>query len=169
MARQANGGGTVTGSAGAFLVLEEAGHAKARGAKAYAKLTGVVSALGGRDESVDYGAHRRPPATPVGACWRGGDFRCHRLRPGDRAGIRQPAACRLGEQTPIRALTTMIGNPMEANFPAAVALAALAIAHDGFYPPFEKAEIAATAAPSAIVVSMVGHYRGEGLGLVERI
>jgi 3-oxoacyl-[acyl-carrier-protein] synthase II len=63
----------------------------------------------------------------------------------------------------------MIGNPMEANFPAGIALAALALSHGGYYSPFEKAELQATAVPSAIVVSMVGHYRGEGLGLVEKI
>ena len=37
------GGGLVMGSVGAFLVLESAQHAKARGAKAYAKLSDISS------------------------------------------------------------------------------------------------------------------------------
>jgi len=48
-ARQKNGGGMRMGSVGAFLVLEEANHAKTRGAVPYAKLSGVMSDLGKRD------------------------------------------------------------------------------------------------------------------------
>src|SRR5690606_14235860 len=45
---QAEGGGVVLGSGGCFLVLESAGHAARRGARAYARLTRVVAGSAGR-------------------------------------------------------------------------------------------------------------------------
>lgn len=167
-ARQAKGGGTVTGSVGAFLVLEEAGHAKARGARPYAKLTRVVSDLGVRDEAattrrIDGLVERL--AAPSSVAVISGATGCAPVTSLEFARLRE----KLGADTPIRALTTMIGNPLEANFPAGIALAALALFNGGYYSPFEETETPAATPPSAIVVSMVGHYRGEGLGLVERI
>src|SRR6266699_222648 len=51
-ARQ-NGAGFALGSAGAFLVIESKAHAKARGAKPYARLTNVVADLGHRKHPGD--------------------------------------------------------------------------------------------------------------------
>src|SRR5512134_2130197 len=56
--RHANGGGLVLGSVGAFLVLEAAAHASARGRRPYARLTGVVS---GRGDGVDAMLERLAP------------------------------------------------------------------------------------------------------------
>jgi len=167
-ARQADGGGMVTGSSGAFLVLEDAEHAKARGARPYAKLSAVASDLGPRDEAstrariaslIEKCAPPKGSAVVSGASGYGGvteiEFEEERRT--------------LGAGVPIRAFNSLIGSPVEANFPAAIALAALAIYNKGFYGPFEPAEKPYASAPSSVLVSTVGHYRGEGFGLVEGI
>lgn len=167
-ARQAKGGGTVTGCNGAFVVLEDAEHAKARGARPYARLTRVVSDLGPRDEASSRARiaslieRAAPPAgSPVisGATGYAGitdiEFDEERRK--------------LGGDVAIRAFNTLIGNPVEASFPVAIALAALSIYNGSFYPPFEEAEKPFAGAPEAVLVSTLGHYRGEGFGLVEKI
>ena len=63
----------------------------------------------------------------------------------------------------------MIGNPIEANFPAGIALAAMAIRNGGFFAPFEAAEKPLDGAPSSVLVSTIGHNLGEGFGLVEKV
>jgi 3-oxoacyl-[acyl-carrier-protein] synthase II len=168
-ARQETGGGTITGSVGAFLVLEAAEHAKARGATAYAKLSGVQSELGGRDpestvQRLDRVLEKIGAKPGMGVL--SGASGCAQATAFEFAAIRR----HLGDDAIIRAFTSMIGNPLEANFPAGVALAALAIRNKAFYAPFEKAELPAQWASSeAILVSAIGHYRGESFGLVEQL
>ncbi len=167
-ARQASGGGMITGSAGAFVVLEEAEHARARGAKPYAKLSGVVSDLGKRDEAstrqrLNRMLDKLEPKS--GTAVVSGATGCSPI-----TGIEfDVLEARLGKDVAIRAFSTMIGNPVEANFPAGIALAAMAIANGSFYPQFESAEKPAKGKPDSILVSSIGHYRGEGFGLVEKI
>ncbi len=52
-----------------------------------------------------------------------------------------------------------------------VALAALALARGGFYPPLDPSgfEKPAEAAPRQVLVTGFGHWRGEGLGLLEAV
>ena len=61
------------------------------------------------------------------------------------------------------------GHLMEAQFPLGLALAALAIAKGELFPPSDTTglEIAKAASPSQIVVVGTGHWRGEGMALVE--
>ncbi len=168
LARQESGGGMITGTAGAFLVLESADHAKSRGAKAYAKLSGVGSDLGTREDA-QTNARMDAILEGLGA------------KPG-MGVISGASGCiqttkleydtlyrHLGDDAAIRAFTTMIGNPVEANFPTGIALAALAIHNQGFYAPFEEAENESSSTPEEILVSAIGHYRGEGFGLIEKI
>ena len=168
IARQDEGGGIIPGSAGAFLILESAEHAKKRGAKAYAKLSGVVSDLGNRepDSSADrvnrlLDAIGAKPGMGVlsGAAGTKAAFDLEQTT----------LAQKLGEAAAIRFFTSMIGNPIEANFPAGMALAALAIQNKGFYAPFETAEREAEQNPQSVLVSTIGHYRGEGVGLLEPV
>ncbi|MEO0908915.1 MAG: beta-ketoacyl-ACP synthase [Pseudomonadota bacterium] len=166
-ARLSNGGGMRLGSVGAFLVLEEAEHAKARGAQAYAKLTGVSSDLGKRDgdkaqsrmdrmmdnlgstpDAVISGATGVPAAT---------EFELDYIK------------SKFGDDMAIRAYQTLIGHPLEASFPTGVALAALALKNNGFYAPFEEQEVAAEGDVSKILVTSIGHGFGEGFAMVEKI
>jgi 3-oxoacyl-[acyl-carrier-protein] synthase II len=52
-----------------------------------------------------------------------------------------------------------------------VALAALAIEHGGLYPPCDRTglEKGMDASLTQVVVTGVGHWRGEGLALVEAV
>jgi 3-oxoacyl-[acyl-carrier-protein] synthase II len=162
------GGGVILGSAGSFLVLEEAEHAKSRGAKAYAKLTGIASDLGPRDSESTAkrldGILERLDITPDMGTISGASG-CADPTLLEMAAIRRV----LGPDAAIRAYTTLVGNPIEANFPFAVSLAALAIFNKGFYAPFESAERPISETPQSILVSAIGHYRGEGFGVVEKI
>ena len=164
--RQGKGGGMRMGSVGAFLVLEEAEHAKARGANAYAKLSSVSSDLGSREG--EKGTARMdvmfdklgatPDAVISGA-----------------TGVSSATAFEMGylnskldADTPIRAFQTMIGQPLEATFPAGVALAALALKNSGFYAPFEPHEKPVRGDVSSIMVTSIGHHCGEGFALLNK-
>jgi 3-oxoacyl-[acyl-carrier-protein] synthase II len=169
LGRQKDGGGTIPGTAGVFLVLESAEHATERGAKPYAKLGRVASDLGSREEgettdrlnSIMDDLNVTPSSTTAVISGSSG---CARITDWEFAALH----ARLGMDTPMRAFTTMTGNPMEANFPFAIALAALALQKNEFYPAFEPEEKPVKLIPSAILVSTVGHYRGEGMVIVEK-
>jgi 3-oxoacyl-[acyl-carrier-protein] synthase II len=164
--RQGKGGGMRMGSVGAFLVLEEAEHAKARGAHAYAKLSSVSSDLGKREG--EKGMNRMdvmfdklgatPDAVISGATGvsEATKFEMDYLN------------SKLGDDTPVRAFQTLIGQPLEATFPAGVALAALALKNNGFYAPFEPQEKPAKEDVSSIMVTSIGHHCGEGFALLSK-
>ncbi len=164
--RQGKGGGMRMGSVGAFLVLEEAEHAKARGATAYAKLSSVSSDLGKRDG--EKGTSRMdvmfdklgatPDAVMSGATGvsEATKFEMDYLN------------SKLDADTPIRSFQTLIGQPLEATFPAGVALAALALKNNGFYAPFEPQEKPAKNDVSSIMVTSIGHHCGEGFALLNK-
>ncbi|MFC7474448.1 beta-ketoacyl-ACP synthase [Dankookia sp. GCM10030260] len=156
-ARQAAGGGLVTGTAAAFLVLETESHARARGATGIARLTTVRT-----------GAARRRGADTAEATAASLAGRLE-LKPGyavisGATGAVEPTA---GEaafltglrdsgpaQGPVHQTADLIGHPIEAAFPAGIALGALTVA--------------AGAAPQALVTGF-GVWRGEALALVEPI
>lgn len=170
MARQQEGGGLIPGSAGVFLVLESAEHAQKRGATPYAKLSSVASDFGARsaDETKDRLAAMMEqldvaPASNLAVIT--GATGCKGVTKWEYDTIQS----RLGMEVPIRAYTSMTGNPVEANFPFAVALASLALKNGAFYPGFEESEKPVKLTPETIMVSTVGHYRGEGLALVKKI
>jgi 3-oxoacyl-[acyl-carrier-protein] synthase II len=72
---------------------------------------------------------------------------------------------------PVRATGTRFGHTVEAQFPLGIALAALSLAKGALFPPADPSgvEIAMTAAPTQIVVLGTGHWRGEGIALVETV
>lgn len=168
--RLAQGGGMISGTAGAFLVIEDAEFAKARGATPYAKISGVKSDLGKRDDN--------STKARVTAMFE--------KLPSDRQAIDSVVSgmCgvtdvtrqeleflekQFGPDIPVRATTSIFGHCMEGNFPAGIALAAMALKNNQFYPPFEDAEKPATKAPGSVLVTSFGHRHGEGLGLVEKV
>jgi len=137
--------GAITGSAGAFLVLEAADRAAARGAKVHAKLTHV-----GATRS------RRQPGT-VEAALRGlisgfGPIASGALAVSAAtgvAGITAEEASAIATLPQVKSVATcdLVGHAVEAAFPVSVALAAAAIANGQ--------------ATEAIVTG-AGHWRGEG-------
>lgn len=169
------GGGMITGSVGVFLVLESRERAEARGKTAHARLGPVLS-----------GRSRREPGQAA-AVARG---QIDALRPslGDRpvgllsgaTGISNAtleeralleALVAEGTVGPVRASQSLIGNSLEAAFPAQVALAALALSRKGFYRPADPTglELEAIDAPTQILATSWGFWRGEGMALLEAI
>jgi len=162
-------GGFALASMGAFLVLESRAHAEARGAKPMARLSSVMS-----DRS------NRQPGTVTSTLRRMWESVTQQLRPGHYAVISgasgvEPATTEertfLAEhpQTPVRATSTYLGHAMEPQFVMNVALAALAVSHGKLFPPGDKSGVEGTmdGTLAQAVVTSVGHWRGEGLALVE--
>lgn len=168
-AREKNSGFAL-GSGGAFLVIESKAHALARGAKPYARLTNVVadqsrrknpgdvtetldalwSKLGnpGKDAAIITGATGAEPATSE-----------------ERTFLEKHS------DVPVRASGTLFGHTLETQFPLGLGLAALAISRGSLFPPNDSTglEIEMTKPPAQIVVIGAGHWRGEGMALVEAI
>lgn len=155
-------------SIGAFLVLESAEHAKKRGVTPYAELA-AISADHGKRRTGDAASRlnsawadmsaETPDAVLSGASGVGGD-----------AGITQEESDWLKStlpDTPVRAYGSLTGHGVEAHFPLGIALAAIATRKGQLFSPLESVEAAAAAEAETILVTTVGHYRAEGLGLVK--
>jgi 3-oxoacyl-[acyl-carrier-protein] synthase II len=169
-ARAARGGGIALGSLGAFLVLEARDHAIGRNAKPFARLTKVLSDRSNRQgEAV---------AAALSKQWK---TLSEQVKPGGVAVISgasgaEPATSQerawlsgLGD-VPVRATGTYLGHGFEPQFPMNIALASLALGNDKFYPPGDSTgmERPMTGSVAQVVVTAVGHWRGEGMALVER-
>jgi 3-oxoacyl-[acyl-carrier-protein] synthase II len=166
-------GGFALGSLGAFLVLESADHAKARNAEPIAKLSAVyatsvsrkpgavTAALEGMwDQITASGRIKADHAAFVSGATG--------AEPGtgeERAFLSHHAAL------PARATGTHIGHGLEPQFTMNIALAALAIQHRKLFAAADKSgvEQPMTNSLEQVVVTGVGHWRGEGLALVEAV
>jgi 3-oxoacyl-[acyl-carrier-protein] synthase II len=162
--------GFALGSAGAFLVIESRAHAEARGAKPYARLTNVVADL----------AHRKHPGEVTASLER---LWSKIGKLADKGAIitgatgAEPVTSEerafLGEHKgfAVRATGTMFGHTMETQFPLGLGLAALAISKGALFPPNDPSglEVEMSGPPTQIVVIGTGHWRGEGMALVEAI
>jgi 3-oxoacyl-[acyl-carrier-protein] synthase II len=163
-------GGFALGSGGAFLVIESRAHAEARGAKPYARLTNVVTDRAHRQHSGEVTATLETLWSKLGkidskAAIITGATGAEPATSEEHAFLKAHAEC------PVRASGTIFGHTMEAQFPLGLALAALSLSRGALFPPdgISATEVEMTASPSQIVVIGTGHWRGEGMGLVEAI
>jgi 3-oxoacyl-[acyl-carrier-protein] synthase II len=171
--RNTRGGGFVAGSVGAFLVLEARENAEARGAAPYARISGIVSDRSGRQPDAARDAlilllerlaghlAAGPLAVLSGA-----------------SGVEPVTAEELeflvglegqGLAPAIRAYGSRLGHSVEAHFPVGIALAALALKAGSFYPPLDTSgvEQPLPGPLQRVLVTGCGHWRGEGLALLE--
>lgn len=153
-ARQAAGGGLCLGSLAAFLVLEEAGHARARGATPLARLRGVATASVNRDAGGDTAASLASVAGALGPLREAGVASAATgvgaLFAAEMAGLDEAQV-----SGPRRFPGSQLGHAPEASFPAAIAAAALALqAGEG---------------PGQWLVTGVGQLRGEAAALLEAV
>jgi 3-oxoacyl-[acyl-carrier-protein] synthase II len=164
-------GGTALGSLGAFLVIEARDHAEQRGAKPLARLTAVVS-----DRS------DRKPGAIIAVLSRLWDKIEDKVVSGNAAVLSgatgaQPAT---GEERAflgthadlaVRATGSYLGHAPEPQFPMNVALAAIALGHGSLFPPADSTglERPMSGVLRQVIVTGVGHWRGEGLALVEKV
>lgn len=163
-------GGFALGSGGAFLVIESKAHAQARGAKPFARLANVVADQSHRKQAGDVTATLEKLWTQLGKI-------------GDKAAVitgatgvepatsEELAFLKAHGGLPVRASGTTFGHTMEAQFPLGLALAALSLSRGALFPSAggSSVEVEMSASPSQIVVIGTGHWRGEGMALVEAI
>ncbi|WP_421912621.1 beta-ketoacyl-ACP synthase [Mesorhizobium sp.] len=161
----ADGGGVVSGSGGAFLVLEQREHAIARGRKIYAELGSVVSGrarrrLGGLDTEI--ATLLRQAGLPKGDLLAmSGASGAHAATAAEKTSFdANPAIA-------ARGFSTLTGHMKEAQFPFAVALAALAVDRKAAYPVFDAAaEKPFEGVPKSVLATAVGYHQFEGMALV---
>ncbi len=163
--RQSEGGGMTLGSLGCFLVVESRAHALARGATAIAGIAAI-----GTGRCVRNPGQATANANDQLEAMRG------LLDPSHAAVI--SAACGAAAVTaeerdfldrlglPVRAAATAFGHSIEPAFPAALALAAMAVADGRLFPPLEPAEHAMKAELRQAIVTGWGYCRGEAMALV---
>ncbi|MEZ2333563.1 beta-ketoacyl-ACP synthase [Mesorhizobium sp. RCC_202] len=162
----AEGGGVVTGSGGAFLVLEQRQHAQSRGRKIYAELGPVASGRARRrrgELNTEIAALLQQAALPAGELLTiSGASGAHAATAAEKAVLdANPALA-------VRAFSTLTGHMKEAQFPFAVALAALAVDRKAAYPVFDAtAERPFAGAPTSVLATAIGYHQFEGLGLIK--
>jgi 3-oxoacyl-[acyl-carrier-protein] synthase II len=161
-------GGFALGSGGAFLVVESRAHAEARGAKPFARLANVVADMARRKHAGDVTSTLAKLWAKLGKI-------------GDNAAIitgatgvepvtsEELAFLKAHPELPVRATGTAFGHIMEAQFPLGLALAALSLSRGALFSPDSASpfEVEMSERPTQIVVIGTGHWRGEGMALVE--
>ena len=161
--------GMELGTIGAFLVLEEKAHAQARGAKPFARIAAVAS------DHV-----KRAPGAVTAALERMWGTIAPQLDAAQAAVIsgasgvapatEEERAFSARQNLAVRATGTHLGHGLEPQFPANIALAAAALRAGKLFPPAMRRSKAMDAAGlRQVVVTSIGHWRGEGLALVEAI
>jgi 3-oxoacyl-[acyl-carrier-protein] synthase II len=162
--------GFALGSAGAFLVLESKAHAEARGAKPFAKLSSAVADHSRRKQPGDIAATLEKLWLQLGAVESGGAI-ITGATGAEPATSEERAFLAKHSDFAIRATGTRFGHTMETQFPLGLALAAISVSRGALFPPGDSSgmEIEMSKAPTQIVVVATGHWRGEGMALVEAI
>jgi 3-oxoacyl-[acyl-carrier-protein] synthase II len=164
-------GGHAIGSLGAFLVIEAREHAEKRGAKPLARLTAVLS-----DRS------SRKPGEVTATLARLWDKLKDKVKTKGAAVLSGATGSAPGtaeeraflsahDDLAVRATGSYLGHGMEPQFPMNVALATVALGHGTLFPPCDSTglERPMSGPLNQVVVTSVGHWRGEGLALVERV
>ena len=156
----------VPASLGCFLVIESREHAVSRGAISHAHIAAIASDRCRRAKGEAFAnamrqyeamqAHIDPAATAVisGA-----------------TGVAAPTAEErefLGTlRLPVRASGTGLGHSMEPSFPANLALAAIAVSRGRIFGTLEPEEEPMARPLRSVLVTGWGHWRGEGMAVVE--
>ncbi|HWW49952.1 MAG TPA: beta-ketoacyl-ACP synthase [Xanthobacteraceae bacterium] len=164
------GGGFALGSGGAFLVIESRAHAEARGAKPFARLTSVVADHARRKNGGEVTASLEKMWADLGVS-EGNAAIITGATGAEPATAEELAFLRAHSNLPVRGTATSFGHTLEAQFPLGIALAAMAISRGELFAANDPAgvEIEMTAPPTQIAVVGVGHWRGEGMALVEAV
>jgi len=158
------GGGIVTGSAAAFLILESREHAEARGARVYATIDAIGGDRGARDEGrlearLDRLSEREGFEPSVIFSGASG---AHDITAREKAWLGKRFS-----GSAVRGYSAVTGQALEAQFPLGLALAALTLGSGVKVAPFDTAAETAMSAPAAsAVVTTVGHARGEGVAIL---
>ncbi|MCH4539359.1 beta-ketoacyl-ACP synthase [Ochrobactrum sp. A-1] len=160
------GGGMISGSGGVFLVLESADHAAKRGARAYAEVRGIESAQI-RRESADLAntirelilaanGGKEPSYVVSGASG------AHEATGAEKTALDSLSAA-------YRGISGLTGHMREAQFPLALALAAISVWKGEAFAPLDTSEKDASGPISEAIVTTVGATRAEGAAKLVRV
>ncbi|WP_173931536.1 beta-ketoacyl-ACP synthase [Chelativorans sp. Marseille-P2723] len=159
------GGGVITGSGAAFLVLESRAHSQERGREPYAAIGPVLSAriqrrsgtLSERLEEMSGALSQRRPLLAIS-----GASGAHMPTQAERSMLDRTGKA-------VRGFSSLTGHLKEAQFPFAVALAALAIRNGQAYPVFDdRNEQPFDETPAEVLATTVGYHCFEGMCLVAK-
>jgi 3-oxoacyl-[acyl-carrier-protein] synthase II len=162
-------GGIAFANMGAFLVLESADHAQARGARAHARISAVSS-----DRNL-----RRPGETEASLRrqWQAIAAMVDRTRAAiisGAAGLEPATSAELHALKefglPVRNTGTYIGHGVDSQFVANLGIGCAVLGHGKLFGPTGSGDVGESPASlSQAVVTSVGNWRGEGLAMIERI
>jgi 3-oxoacyl-[acyl-carrier-protein] synthase II len=163
--------GLALGSLGAFLVMESRAHAEKRGAQAFARLTAVASDRSSRAPGAVAASLQRLLAKVAPEL--------DASRAAVLSGATGVAPATAEEQAflatqrglAVRGTGTHIGHGIEPQFAMNVALAAIALQQGALFAPCGETafEQPMTGRLQQALVTGVGHWRGEGMALVEAV
>ncbi len=159
------GGGVITGSGAAFLVLESREHAQKRGRNLYASIGPVSSGRNARTGDGLSGAIAdlfRATGIPAGRQLAiSGASGAHAATAAEKTALLSSG------DFAVRGFCSLTGHMKEAQFPFAIALAALAIRNGAGYPAFDTSnEPDFNGVPKAALATAIGYHRFEGAALV---
>jgi 3-oxoacyl-[acyl-carrier-protein] synthase II len=160
-------GGMELGTIGAFLVIEEKAHAQERGATPFARIAAVASdhvrrAPGAVTAALEKLWSRIPQLDSTHAAVISGASGVAPATAEERAFLDRTGLV-------VRASGTHLGHGLEPQFPANIALAATALRHGKLFAPEDATEKPMDGALRQVAVTSVGHWRGEGLALIEAV
>lgn len=160
------GGGIVAGSGGAFLVIEDGDHAAARGARGYARIGPVATDAG--DPAEDRARERLDALAGRAGLDRADMIVSAGSGAHRRSAVERDFLAARHPRAPVRAMADRTGHLREAQFPLAVAAAALSIAHGVPIAPADpRSETEIPTAPGTIGIIGLGHETAEAIVLVE--
>jgi 3-oxoacyl-[acyl-carrier-protein] synthase II len=162
--------GFALGSAGAFLVIESKAHATARGAKPFARLTSAVADHSQRKQPGEVTATLEKLWSQISPPEGGGAI-ITGASGAESATSEERAFLAKHPDFVVRSTGTRFGHTMETQFALGLGLAALSVSRGSLFPPGDSSgvEIEMSKPPTQIVVVGTGHWRGEGMALVEAI
>ncbi|MBB4347820.1 MULTISPECIES: beta-ketoacyl-ACP synthase [Rhizobiaceae] len=162
-----NGGGMITGSVGAFLVLESRARAESRGAHIYAVIDAVEGDRGNRDEGKLETRLSRLAASASGL--KRDDTVVFSGASGlvDLAAREKIVLEKEFDGAAIRGFGGVTGHALEAQFPLGLVLAALSLDGKSLVPVFDTDHEKPMSKPANhAVVTTVGYTRGEGVAVL---
>lgn len=155
---------------GAFLVIESREHAQKRGAKPIARLASVQSSRNLR-KAGESEKTLRTEFDAIAASVKKDSAVVISGASGAEPATSEEKTVLAETGLPVRATATHIGNGMEAQFLANIALGCQAVRKGTLFPASGSGDTgdAPSKGISQALVTSVGHWRGEGLALIERV
>jgi len=160
-------GGMELGTIGAFLVIEEKKHAQARGATPLARIAAVASdhvrrTPGAVTTALEKLWGKLPKLDPAHAAVISGASGVAPATSEERAFLDRAGLV-------VRGSGTHLGHGLEPQFPANIALAAIALKQGKLFAPEDASERPMQGPLRQVAVTSIGHWRGEGVALIEAV